>query len=124
MAEKYDYREVVKEDIREWIDENLEYITDGNGIDRESCYDQMWIADSVTGNGSGSYTFNTARAKEYVEMNFDLAMQAYKEFGCLEKLMEDIEEEHWEAIDVSIRCYLLGEFCDSIIEEFERGHKA
>lgn len=30
-------------------------------------YDELWIDDSVTGNGSGSYTFNSYKAEENVK---------------------------------------------------------
>ena len=123
MAEKYDYRAVLENDINEWIDENIQYVKerteDANDISEveEFLYDTLWVEDSVTGNGSGSYTFNTALAKGYVMENFDLAKEAYEEFGCIEKFMEALVADHWEDIDVTIRCYLLGEIINKIIDE-------
>ena len=48
----YNYYESIKEDVEEYL----------KGTDERNydvLYDEMFIADSVTGNGSGSYTFNT-----------------------------------------------------------------
>ena len=104
----YDYREAMRADIKDYLEEVEER-------DFDTLYDEMFVADSITGNASGSYTFNRAEAKEYVEDNMRLAVDAYREFGAsLNELGEKMDEEEWEAIDVTIRCYLLGE----ILAEF------
>lgn len=60
----YDYMAAMRQDIKEYIKENKEAL---QGLTREEAeeklYDDMWTADSVTGNASGSYTFSRARAK-------------------------------------------------------------
>lgn len=48
----YDYRNAMKHDIRQWIEDNY---FDG---DEDELIDELWYADPVTGNLSGSYTFN------------------------------------------------------------------
>ena len=101
----YNYHDSMIQDVNEWFDENPEML--GAGFD--PCYDQLWITDSVTGNASGSYTFNAYKAHEYVESNLGLAMTAFKEFGSLEDFCKRYENEEWEFIDVTIRCYLLSE---------------
>ena len=55
----YDYYENVKDDVENYINENKEYFkaTDLEELEEE-LNEQCWISDSVTGNGSGSYTFN------------------------------------------------------------------
>lgn len=105
----YDYREALRADIKDYIEEN------GAG-DYDTVYEALWIADSVTGNGSGSYTFSRAKAEEYVRDNLDLAFEAVREFGYgTEHFVEKVDEEEWEYLDVTIRCYLLGEvLADSI----------
>lgn len=56
-----DYIKQVEADAREWIEDNREY------IDRDSdMVDELWTVDSVTGNGSGSYTFSSAAAWDNV----------------------------------------------------------
>ena len=117
----YDYREAVKEDVKDYLKENLDadeliYMTDDT---RESLYDDMFIADSVTGNASGSYTFNTAQAKEYVFDNTDLLKEACEEFGQMGILGEKFCEDEWEWMDVTIRCYLLSECLEEAIEELK-----
>lgn len=114
----YNYREAVKADVKDWIEEN--------GIPEDLGYyetaeeylnDTLWVEDSVTGNASGSYTFNRAQAEEYVKDNIDLAIEALKEFGYNEHADHIITQEYygeeldenWEYLDVTIRCYLLGE---------------
>lgn len=52
-----DYINQVEADAREWIEDNRDYIDhDADMID------ELWAVDSVTGNGSGSYTFSSAAA--------------------------------------------------------------
>lgn len=109
---KYDYYENVKEDIKEYILENYEK-DELEGLDYDELYDEMWIADSVTGNGSGSYTFNTWEAEENICHNLELAAEAYEEFGYDGVKFEDGAE----AIDVTIRCYLLGQVLQEVLDE-------
>lgn len=121
----YDYREAVKADVQDWLKENFEYLEDAvdDVTDREEVReflnDALWAEDSVTGNASGSYTFNRAQAKEYVEDNMKLAVEACREFDCINKFADAIEGEDWEYLDVTIRCYLLGEAIDEAIDRAE-----
>lgn len=65
--EKYDYRNAVLEDVREAIMNNTECRPEsGESMEDfiERVYEDLWVNDSVTGNGSGSYTFNTWQAEE------------------------------------------------------------
>lgn len=125
----YDYREAMREDVREWIDDNFDYIMDRvETLDRyetfDYLYEQMWVADSVTGNASGSYTFNTYKAREYVTENMELLMQAMSEFGYEAKeLGERFANEEWEYFDVTIRCYLLSEILGEQMDDIMRDIK-
>ena len=117
--EKYDYREAVKEDVREYIlTENL--LEKGWQDDRqaveERLYDELWTVDSVTGNASGSYTVNAYEAEEYVCHNLDLLESAYLDFGCD---FGELIEKGAEAADVTIRCWLLSEAIDEVLDELE-----
>lgn len=103
----YNYYESMKEDIRE-------YLENTNERDEQELYDEMFIADSITGNGSGSYTFNTYQAEENLCHNMDLLKEALQEFGS------DIDYlESPEACDVTIRCYLLGQVLNEVLEEIK-----
>ena len=118
----YNYQEAILEDVKNYITENYtaEEIKENllcrnrdEGI--EKLNDEMWIDDSVTGNASGSYTFNTWQAEENLCHNMDLLKEALEEFGCgIEYL-----ERGAEACDVTIRCYLLYGAISEVIEEFE-----
>lgn len=111
---KYDYYKNVKEDVKEYIKEN--YGKDEiEGLDYDALYDEMWTADSVTGNGSGSYTFNTWEAEENICHNLDLAAEAYENFGYDGVKFEDGAE----AIDVTIRCYVLGQVLNDALDELK-----
>ena len=108
---KYNYFEELKHDIRTWIADNKDYILKQEFEDfqalEEWLNDTLWLEDSVTGNASGSYTFNTSKAKEYVLDNIMDALDTYTEYCSPGSLEEDMRNNDWEKIDVSIRCYLL-----------------
>lgn len=119
----YDYREAMKDDIVQYIEENInldEY--EDNDELYEALDEDLWVADSVTGNGSGSYTFNREEAKKYVVDNMDLVGEMIEEFDIDTKTIgEKFKEQDWEYFDVSIRCYLLGEVLGEVLEELGRG---
>ena len=112
----YDYREAVKNDIREYLAEHLdenEIITDDRRID---LHDEMFTADSVTGNGSGSYTFNAYEAECNVAHNLDLLGVALDEFCVDDSTLRERLGGEWA--DVTIRCYILGEVEGEIFDEW------
>ena len=112
----YNYHEAVKDDIREYIKENYDSVTEKM---RAEMLDTILGEDSVTGNASGSYTMNRAIAKEYVIENIDLLNRAVDEYGFDKKdIGEQFLSEEWEQLDVLIRLYLVGEYFDDIFSEF------
>lgn len=69
----YDYRKALRADIKRFIFE--EYSEEdiaaaafafdfGYNALADTMYDALFLADDVTGNGSGSYTFSAYRAKK------------------------------------------------------------
>ena len=113
--ERYDYRQAVCEDIRTYIEDNDIKVTSENKEElQEELNDTLWVEDSVTGNASGSYTFNAWKAEEYVCHNLDLLGEALEEFGCSPDYMA---KNGAEACDVTIRCYLLGQCLDSVLSD-------
>ena len=88
---KYNYIEALKNDIRQYMEDNESYLnyTDREDLE-EQLYDQCFIADSVTGNASGSYTFCNADAKAYVMDNMPLAVDAFREFDQIDKFADYI----------------------------------
>ena len=116
----YDYRKEIKEDIKNYINDN-----DIN-IDEISCdelEEDLWTEDSVTGNASGSYTFNRLQAEEYVKDNLDLCCEALEEFGEICELGNKIADNEWEWLDVTIRCYLLRECIEEAMNELYEGNE-
>ena len=112
----YNYHEAVKDDIREYIKENYDSVTEKM---RAEMLDTILREDSVTGDASGSYTMNRAIAKEYVIENIDLLNRAVDEYGFDKKdIGEQFLSEEWEQLDVLIRLYLVGEYFDDIFSEF------
>ena len=110
----YDYRKEIKEDIKNYINDNNINIDE---ISRDELEEELWTEDSVTGNASGSYTFNRSQAEDYVKDNMDLCCEVLEVFGELRELGNKIADGEWEWLDVTIRCYLLGECVEEAINE-------
>lgn len=110
----------VRDDLKEFIQDRWTE-TEIKDLDRDEVYDEAFIDDRVTGNGSGSYFFNAWKAKESIfEMDEELLKETISEFGI------DMAEHwgDWEYLDVSVRCYALGqidieELLDEIRKEME-----
>lgn len=120
----YNYNEAIKDDIRNYLDNDFDWDTvRENEMDadelKEQLNDDLWINDSVTGNASGSYTFNSYKAGEYVKENIDLCREMVNEF-CIDAdtVAEKFLDEDWEYFDVSIRCYLLNQCIDEVVDEY------
>lgn len=114
---KYDYREAVKNDVMEYIKNEIDF-SEFDTLEEleEKLNDELWTVDSVTGNGSGSYTFSTYEAEENICHNLDLLGEALAEFGSG---ADYLITNGAEAADVTIRCYLLGECIAAALEELE-----
>lgn len=112
----YNYYDAVKQDVKEWIYENvnLELWTDKEDLS-EYLNNTLWTEDSVTGNASGSYFFNTYEAEKALAGNWNLLREAREEFGDT----RDVLEIGAEACDVTIRCYLLSSVIAEILDEIE-----
>lgn len=120
----YNYLESIKEDVKEYLKNEadidtteLEYNRDGL---EEKLHDELWVHDSVTGNASGSYWCNTFKARECVLDNMDLLQEMCREFGeDGETIGNKFLNDEWEWMDVSIRCYLLGQAISKALDEIE-----
>lgn len=119
--ERYDYYKAVKNDIKEEIKEKEQWL--GKAItevyeDKDEAFDQLyddlWISDRVTGNGSGSYYCNSWKAEEAVCHNLELLGEALEEFGGE---TVDVLNKGAEWCDATIRCYLLGQVLWEVLEE-------
>ena len=97
-----DYEDQVTADAIDYIDEEA-----ANCSDWEEMREWLFVADQVTGNGSGSYTFSAAKAAENVAgIVFDPdVMELFRWSGYEHIPIEDGPE----AVDVIARCIALGE---------------
>lgn len=111
----YNYYDAVKSDILDYIKEND---IDISTIDRDKLYDDLFDEDSVTGNGSGSYTFNSNTAETYVDANKPLLNQAIEEdFISEERAAKFWLDDNFEALDVVLRVYVLSSSIDQVLAE-------
>jgi hypothetical protein len=114
---KYNYLEAVKEDVKNYIEENEIKVYSSNREEIEQTLnDDLFIEDSVTGNASGSYTFNRWQAEENLCHNWELLAEAMEAFGYSDK---NVIEEGAEWADVTIRCYLLAQAIAEVLDEVE-----
>jgi hypothetical protein len=118
--ERYDYYSAVKADVAASIREQytmaeVAVLLQDRDAFHEQLFEEMWLDDSVTGNASGSYTFNAYTAEEYLCHNLDLLAEAAREFGSDIELLKDGAE----FCDVTIRCYLLGMAICDVLDEIE-----
>lgn len=114
----YDYREAVKDDVRNYIAENLiiEAYKGQRDELEEMLNNDLWADDGVTGNASGSYYCNSWKAEESLCHNLDLLAEALEEFG---RDASYLLKEGAEAADVTIRCYLLSSAISEVLDEYE-----
>ena len=112
--ERYNYLEAVTNDVKEYINDEIE-LSDYSDRDELEEYlnEHLWTCDSVTGNASGSYTFNAWQAEENLCHNLDVLSEALAEFGSdASDLLESAE-----SCDVTIRCYLLNQAISAALDE-------
>ena len=114
---EYNYLYAMTKDIINYIEENID-LGEYDTLEEleEHLNETLWTEDSVTGNASGSYTFSTWKAEEYLCHNLDLLADALREFSLgLDYLLE----KGAEAADVAIRCYLLGQAISEALGEIK-----
>lgn len=114
--ERYDYLQAVKDDVKQYIQDNGIIVTIDNRDEVEQqLYDDCFISDSVTGNASGSYYCNAWKAGEAICHNLDLLGEAADEFG--DDSISNVLKQGPEACDVTIRCYMLGQAIPAALDE-------
>lgn len=119
-TERYDYMEHMTADVIDAIresytdDEIRARLDDDRDEFEQTLNDDLWIDDSVTGNASGSYYCCAWKAEEAIAHNWDLIADAIEEFDAADTLREGPE-----AIDVTIRCYLLGQAIAAALDQLD-----
>ena len=113
---EYNYLEAVKEDVLNYIKENVSFedFEDRDELE-EHLNDVLWTEDSVTGNASGSYYCNAWKAADALAHNWDILQEALENFGDDSNPIE--KGEKW--CDVTIRCYLLPDAISEVLDEID-----
>lgn len=111
----YDYLEAVKNDVKEYIDSNINVADYTRDELEEKLNDDLFTEDSVTGNGSGSYTFSSYQAGENLNGNWDLLADALDSFGDTSNILR----EGPETADVTVRCYLLSQAIGEVLDDMD-----
>lgn len=124
----YNYLKAMKEDVKEYVKNDAELTIEdllyNRSVLEEKLHDDLWAEDSVTGSASGSYTFDRLQAQEDVVDNIDLLNEACEEFGTDKATIgEKFLDSDFEWMDVTIRCYLLGQAISEALEEIEEDFK-
>lgn len=119
----YSYEECMQSDILDYIAKNInraDYIGNREELEEELTND-CWIADSVTGNASGSYYCNAYRSREAVIADgLDYIREACADFGIeAAEIGEKFVRQDWGWMDVTIRCYLLGGMISAVLDKLE-----
>lgn len=119
----YDYKSEMREDIINALSdyftlaELVEALDDPDSL-KEKLNDDLWIDDSVTGNGIGSYFFNTYKSREAVLDDMDACLEMISEYDIpAEEVGKHFLNEDWEWFDVSIRCYYLYSVVDELVDD-------
>lgn len=110
------YKEHEIEDIEKWLkyslsDKEMSQLLDGDADLKEAIYDELWLCDDVTGNGSGSYTFDNITAQYNLVGNWHLLKFVTEEFQ-----ESNVVESGPEYCDVLIRLHLLDECLDESLK--------
>lgn len=107
-----DYCNAVVSDSEDVIAERFDNGYYNAETDFADVFDHLFVDDAVTGNASGSYTFNAYRAKENVKdaMFDDDIFAALENVGVSkEDVVSRILNQEYETLDVYIRCAVLSD---------------
>lgn len=116
-----DYYQQVKNDAIAAIDEQFDCGYWDSDTQWDVVYDNLFVDDAVTGNGSGSYFFNAAKAREAVADAIwdDKILDALSEIGISgDRIAQYLRDNDAESLDVCIRCAMLSEVYGEIEEHF------
>ena len=104
---------VVKDDVRNYISDEVN-LSEFGGVEElnEFLNEKLFNENSVTGNSSYTYTYNREVATENLLDNMDLLSQAMDEFG-------NVLDKGEELCDVTIRCYLLPQAINEVLDAYE-----
>lgn len=112
------YTEQVRNDAIEHIDFEVECGRWTKDTNFDDVYEELFTADGVTGNGSGSYTFNRFKAQENIADAIfdDEIISAFEGAGT--SLYDLLKNDDPEGIDVIIRCHVLSNLYGELEDYF------
>lgn len=112
--EKYNYREAVKEDVKNFIENEIDYQAYESVEELKEFLNEILFKE-IKGNTLDSSVVYRQQAEECLAHNLDLLYEVLSEFG------EDIDalKQGAEYCDVKIRCYLLPEAIDQVVDDLE-----
>ena len=116
-----DYYEQVKSDAIDAIDEQFDSGYWDADTQWDVVYDNLFVDDGVTGNASGSYTFNAAKARKNVADAIwdEKILDALSEISIDgDEIAQYLYDNNAESLDVCIRCAMLGEVYSEIEGHF------
>lgn len=105
--EIYDYRAQLTKDILAYLCNR-----DVSKTSADNLYNELLLDDTVTGLRSNSYTLNALQAEQNLVGNYDLLRLAIHKY----KPTFNFIKQGPEAADVLIRCYLLQDTLDKILD--------
>ena len=109
-----DYLVEVESAAQDFLDENIEYYDDF-----DDAFGEMLCSDYVTGNGSGSYTFNSYKAQQNVkDAIFDENIVTLLDWNGI-NIFDTLRDSGAETLDVIIRYYILSDIYSIIEEHFK-----
>ena len=116
-----DYYQQVKNDAIAVIDEQFDCGYWDGDTEWDVVYDNLFVDDAVTGNGSGSYFFNAAKAREAVADAIwdEKILDALSGIGVDgDAIAQYLRDNDAESLDVCIRCAMLSEVYSELEEHF------
>ena len=119
--EKYDYNKALYEDIKNYIQDNIDISKYDYDEDLYDTLDEeLWEVDSITGNGPFGYA-NEDVCTKYVGDNLKLGFEALHEF-CI-KLRDIPDDSPSRYIDSTIRCYLFHSVLQQVVDDLWKENK-
>ena len=124
--EKYNYREAIINDLKDWIINETDILENINNINDEEILewieDEAFNQDNITGNGPEYYD-TEEKCSEYLSGNYDLLYEAAYEF-CMDDDINGLIKHYKNKslaryFDCAIRCYLLRECIDKVLEDIK-----
>jgi hypothetical protein len=113
---RYNYGKQLRSDVYRYVKKHrLHKEWSGSKEElKEYLYDSLFSEDTVTGNGTGTYTKDASKAEIYLARNLDLLEQACNQFECT---AEKVFQNGPEYADVAIRCYLLPQAIEQVVDK-------